>query len=452
MVLPDFPPLLLLLLLFISPLPDSSLSQASSLPAGLAAAGPVLQDGSAFSVVWNMPTAPCQRKYNIHLNLSGFDITENTGQRFQGQNMTIFYRGRLGKYPYLSHDGDAVNGGLPQRGDLAAHLALAQTQISGLLRPRFSGLAVIDWEEWRPLWKRNFGTKAEYRRRSQSLVRRERPELSEREVRSAARREFENGARGFMVETLRLGVRLRPKGLWGFYGLPACFNDHKRDEDGGYSGTCHPGTRRQNDQLSWLWQRSTALYPSIYLPRELSGSGDAALMVRHRLLEALRTASVWRHGNTTNRSTPVLPYARLAFTHTLHFLNKTDLENTLGESAALGAAGVVLWGERRFSKSKAQCLLLRNYVRSVLGPYVRSLKSDTQRCSLQRCYGNGRCARRHPHSGHAISSTSAATTSDPDEVDLLPDPSHFLCQCYPGWTGERCQERKERKRKMDGFL
>lgn len=31
---------------------------------------------------------------------------------------------------------------------------------------------------------------------------------------------------------------------------------------------------------------------------------------------------------------------------------QTDLEHTLGESAALGASGVVLWGELSFAKSK----------------------------------------------------------------------------------------------------
>lgn len=31
---------------------------------------------------------------------------------------------------------------------------------------------------------------------------------------------------------------------------------------------------------------------------------------------------------------------------------QTDLEHTIGESAALGAAGVVLWGELSFAESK----------------------------------------------------------------------------------------------------
>lgn len=41
---------------------------------------------------------------------------------------------------------------------------------------------------------------------------------------------------------------------------------------------------------------------------------------RHTVLEALRVASVWGHGNTSSAPTPVIPYARLAFAHTLKFL------------------------------------------------------------------------------------------------------------------------------------
>lgn len=142
--------------------------------------------------------------------------------------MTIFYRDRLGMYPFISREGWKVNGGIPQLGDLSAHLSLAATQISGLLRPNFTGLAVVDWEEWQPLWEKNFGAKMEYRRLSKLLVRQERPGLSEEAVKSLARQEFEAGARKFMEGTLRLGIRARPKGLWGFYGFPACSNKHKR--------------------------------------------------------------------------------------------------------------------------------------------------------------------------------------------------------------------------------
>ncbi|XP_047467714.1 hyaluronidase-3 [Mugil cephalus] len=410
----------------------------------VAAAGPILQD-QAFVVVWNMPTARCQKRYNIHLGLRDFDILENHKQHFQGQKMTIFYRDRLGKYPYLSRDGRKMNGGIPQLGDLASHLSLTVTQLSAVLKSNFSGMAVIDWEEWRPLWEENFGAKMKYRNLSTLLVRKERPDLKHEAVKLLARQQFEENAQKFMRETLLSAVKDHPKGFWGFYGFPSCFNKNKRKTDVTYTGRCHRGTRHQNDRLSWLWTQSTALYPSIYLPQRLAGSTDAALMVRHRLLESLRVASLWRHGNEANHATPVLAYARLAFTHSLNFLNKTDLEHTLGESASLGAAGVVLWGEMKFAKSKQQCIHLRDYIHNVLGPYVQALRSEVQRCSLQLCSGNGRCVRRRPSSGHRFSSASASA-SGPHDADVLQRlRKHFKCQCYPRWTGRKCQEKVEER-------
>lgn len=142
--------------------------------------------------------------------------------------MTIFYRDHLGMYPFISREGWKVNGGIPQLGDLSAHLALAVTQISSSLWTNFSGLAVIDWEEWQPLWEKNLGKKMVYRRLSKRLVRQERPGLSDKAVRSLARNAFEDSARKFMEVTLQTAVRTRPKGLWGFYGFPVCSNKHKR--------------------------------------------------------------------------------------------------------------------------------------------------------------------------------------------------------------------------------
>lgn len=138
--------------------------------------------------------------------------------------MTIYYRDHLGKYPYLTYEGGKVNGGLPQLGDLPAHLSLAMTQVSGMLRPNFTGLGVIDWEEWHPLWERNSGAKREYRQQSKLLVRQQRPGLSRRATAAAARKEFEEGARKYMEGTLQSAARERPRGLWGFYGFPVCFN------------------------------------------------------------------------------------------------------------------------------------------------------------------------------------------------------------------------------------
>ena len=39
----------------------------------------------------------------------------------------------------------------------------------------FSGLAVIDWEPWRPVWETNWATKRIYKVRSVELVRSKHP-------------------------------------------------------------------------------------------------------------------------------------------------------------------------------------------------------------------------------------------------------------------------------------
>ncbi|XP_018593132.1 hyaluronidase-3 [Scleropages formosus] len=410
----------------------------------VAAAVPLLE-ARPFTVVWNMPTARCEEEYGIHLNLEAFDIIENYHEKFMGQNMTIFYYNRLGLYPYISKEGKRVNGGVPQRGNLEVHLGKARAQIKNLLSPAFHGLAVIDWEKWRPLWVRNFGVLKKYRLMSEGLVKKEHPELSRREVLLRARKEFETGARNFMSQTLKLGADVRPAGLWGFYGLPGCFNYNKRQLSHNYTGHCHPKTSERNDRLDWLWRSSLTLFPSIYLPLPLAGLQNAALMVRYRVLEALRVASKY---SSSSKVMPVLPYARVAFVHTLRFLTKTDLEHTLGEAAALGAAGVVLWGELRFAKSKHQCEMLRDYVAQILGIYVKSLKSRVQQCSVGLCGGNGRCARRDPHSGHymhqsksCLSSTSQWPLSCNSTYENSQLRSAFRCECYQGWTGEWCQER-----------
>ncbi len=89
MVLSHLPlPFFLLFLLFPCTSPSRTCIHGVALPHGplpaVAAAGPILQD-RPFVVVWNMPTARCQKRHDIHLDLGDFDIVENRKQRFQGQ-------------------------------------------------------------------------------------------------------------------------------------------------------------------------------------------------------------------------------------------------------------------------------------------------------------------------------------------------------------------------------
>ncbi|OXB58172.1 hypothetical protein ASZ78_006944 [Callipepla squamata] len=273
------------------------------------------------------------RRFGVGLPLSDYSIVENQGGRFAGQNITIFYKNKFGL-----------------------------------------GLAVVDWEEWRPLWAQNWGSKRIYQLASQ---------------------------------------RLRPAGLWGFYRFPDCFNGNWA-KVANYTGRCRPTEVRRNDHLRWLWAASAALYPSIYLP-PLLPPGLRRRYVHHRLREALRVA-IGR--------LPVVAYSRLSYRRSPRFLEPADLEHTIGESAALGAAGVVLWGDLSYSRSAESCSSLRHYLVSTLGPYVANVTAAAQACSSEQCQGHGRCVRRQPqelgsmlHLADGVGRAEGTVPSEPTDPD-----------------------------------
>ncbi|XP_053932571.1 hyaluronidase-3 isoform X2 [Cuculus canorus] len=383
-----------------------------------------LAGGQPFAVVWNIPSGRCQRRFGVGLPLGDYGIVENRDGHFTGQNITIFYKNKFGLYPYLSRQGIPHNGGIPQRVPLGAHLARAAKDIHHLLRPAFYGLAVVDWEEWKPLWTQNWGSKRIYRAASEQWVQDRHGLLPARWQRRLAQREFEQAAQALMEETLLLGQTVHPEGLWGFYGFPDCLNRNWA-KYANYTGQCQPAEVQRNNQLGWLWAASAALYPSIYLPPALPPTLRRRY-VHHRLREALRVATFGASGLL-----PVVAYSRLSFRRSPRFLELADLVDTIGESAALGAAGLVLWGDLSYSRSAESCASLRHYLVSTLGPYVANVTAAAQQCSDRQCHGHGRCVRRQPHDLGSLLHLGSGTASL----------GFFRCHCYRGWSGEGCARR-----------
>lgn len=409
--------------------------------------GPVVP-GQPFTTVWNANTQWCLERHGVDVDVSVFDVVANPGQTFLGPDMTIFYSSQLGTYPHYTAAGEPVFGGLPQNASLDAHLARAHRDIlAAMPAPGFSGLAVIDWEAWRPRWAFNWDSKDIYRRRSRALVRGQHPDWPAPWVEAAAQAQFQRAAQAWMGGTLRLGQTLRPRGLWGFYGFPDCYNADFLSPN--YTGECPPGVQAQNDQLGWLWDQSRALYPSIYLPAALEGTGKARAYVRHRVGEAFRVA-----GGAGDPSLPVLPYVQIFYDMTSRFLSLEDLEHSLGESAAQGAAGVVLWVSWENTKTKESCQAIKEFVDTTLGPFVLNVTSGARLCSEALCSGQGRCARRpgHPEALLLLSPSSFSIELPPDGGPLTlrgalsPEDRkrmavEFQCHCYPGWRGARCEQR-----------
>lgn len=264
---------------------------------------PLIHD-HPFVAIWNAPTDQC-RKLEIPLNTAAFQAV-TTPAAVPGQFLTIFYENRLGIYPNADTVKHRVyQGGIPQNGNLTEHLAKARGQIDHYISQDSSpGLAVIDWESWRPLWDQNWGSKRIYQKLSITHALEMAPFLSSEEISRLAKSHFEQAGRRFMEKTISLGISQRPSRRWGFYLFPDCYNYGWKKA--GYTGKCSAKTKDQNNQMLWLWERSTALFPSVYLHLSLRNTPQAALFVRNRVQEALRVAALPKRPYTV----PVYVYSR----------------------------------------------------------------------------------------------------------------------------------------------
>ncbi|XP_006012183.1 hyaluronoglucosaminidase 6 [Latimeria chalumnae] len=415
------------------------------------AKSPVLPD-KPFIVVWNAPTEQCRLRYKVNLDLRVFDIVTNPNETLSGSNVTIFYHDRLGYYPYYSHHKKPVNGGLPQNESLAKHLKKAESDIDRFLPfKNFHGLGVIDWENWRPQWIRNWGLKDIYRNKSKELVKKYHPHWSVKKIRKEARKQFEAAGKDFMNRTLLLAEQMRPNGLWGYYLFPDCYNyDYKKDPHK-YTGKCPDIEYIRNDRLLWLWEESTALYPSIYLEKKLKSTANALKFVHYRVKEAVRVASIAKK----DYALPIFVYSRPFYTHSIQALTEEDLISTIGQSAAMGAAGVVLWGSMQYARSKKNCLLVKENIDGPLGHYVINVTSAAELCSKVLCSKNGKCIRQSLDSGTYLHlnpssftiKTNFATrgpkffvTGEHTDEDVKAMKQKFMCQCYQGWVGMFCEQ------------
>lgn len=267
---------------------------------------PPLVPNHPFIAIWNAPISVC-KKHEIPLDLATFQAV-TTPAPVPDQFLTLFYEDRLGLYPKVDvHTQKSYRGGIPQNGSLTAHLDKAGREINQYMSQDTPGLTVIDWESWRPLWDRNWGSKRIYQKLSIEYAQKMKPLLSKTEIHELAKTQFEQEGRRFMESTLGLGIARQPSRHWGFYLFPDCYN-HGWEETG-YTGTCSPKTQEQNDRLLWLWRRSTALFPSIYIAEGLRNSWNAKLYVRNRVQEAMRVAALPERSHTA----PTYVYSRILY-------------------------------------------------------------------------------------------------------------------------------------------
>ncbi|XP_032761136.1 LOW QUALITY PROTEIN: hyaluronidase-5-like [Rattus rattus] len=406
---------------------------------------PPLIPNVPFLCAWNAPTESCATRFNQPLDLSLFSLVGSPRKTAIGHPVTIFYSDRLGLYPHIDEMHTAFHGGIPQLGSLKSHLEIAKSDIYHYMPIDNVGLAVIDWEDWRPTWSRNWKFKDIYRNKSIEFVQQQNTQLNLTEAVRRAKQEFEEAARNFMEQTLKLGKSLRPNHLWGFYLFPDCYNNNFQDAN--YKGECPDIEKKRNDALFWIWKESTALYPSIYLKSSLKSSSLAALYVRNRVQEAIRMSKV----KDPHNPLPIFVYFRPVFTDlTFQYLEQDDLVNTIGETVALGASGIVLWGTLNLSQTMKSCMNLHDYLKTTLNPYIINVTLAAKMCSQTLCQNQGICSRKDWNSNdylhlsprnfqiHFIKHGKYEIIGSPTLDDLQYFSKNFRCSCFSNLD---CKER-----------
>lgn len=330
---------------------------------------PVLGYGIDFRVYWNIPTFMCL-KYNMSFENStkSYGIIQNQHDDFRGDQISILYD--PGDFPAIlqnSSSGEYFyrNGGVPQRGNIAEHLEIFKQHVNELIPDqKFRGLAVIDFESWRPTYRQNFGTLKPYKDLSEKIEKQRHPFRPENRIQRDAERHFESAARRFMEETLRLGQKLRPNAAWGYYGLPYCFNGRSNSIE-----SCPTHVQRENMHLRWLFESVDAVYPSVYL-REQTPVQYRVPMVRGRIEESKRLI---RRLPLAVRP-DILVYHRYLYTDTLKFLTESETFQVFKAIKDTGADGIVLWGSSDDLNTKEKCTNFNEYLTNILGPVISSLQ------------------------------------------------------------------------------
>lgn len=84
------------------------------------------------------------------------------------------------------------------------------------------------------------------------------------------------------------------------------------------------------------------------------------------------------------------------YTNLILFHTQADLDNTIGQAADLGVSGIVMWGNRRDENTSPEiCRQINDYIQTKLGPYFKNTELVSEKCSEERCSGNGRCIKEN---------------------------------------------------------
>ncbi|XP_059622658.1 hyaluronidase-like [Phlebotomus argentipes] len=326
-----------------------------------------------FKIYWNVPTHLCKNhiKHNVTFDqlLTELNIIHNINDSFRGEKFNILYS--PGLWPSLEHN-KSVNGEMPHHGNLSLHLTELKNYVNHNISDNFTGLAVIDMESWRPIFRQNTGWMTIYRERVfDEQFEGNLKELDKEENKSfrnyifkKAAEIFEPMAKMFMNESIALVKKLKSNAHWGYYGFPYCFNMRSNDRN----ESCPEIVQKENNRTDWLFKSYDYWFPSVYISNDNFTEDERRQLVSGRVTEYNRVRKF------SNSKAEIYPYVWFLYNLRDEYLNATDMKMTLETLKNGTMNGAVIWGSSANIKNETMCQNLYNYVNGTLRSVLQELK------------------------------------------------------------------------------
>jgi hyaluronoglucosaminidase len=217
----------------------------------------------------------------------------------------------------INRDGEVIhkNGGLPQKGNLTVHLSKLEDRINEFIPNKtFDGLAVIDFEHWRPIFRQNFyGHLTVYRNMTLREIKQKHPTWTRDQIEAQARSVFETAAIYFVNRTMLRAKKLRPNAKWGYYGFPHCFNRYRTLSD---IDRCPEQVEQENNKLMSMFHN--AIYPSIYINQNQTDEH----LTKYVMGKMYETNRILKQLTGGGADVLKLPFIRYQYTDTMNFMKE----------------------------------------------------------------------------------------------------------------------------------
>jgi hypothetical protein len=186
---------------------------------------------------------------------------------------------------------------------------------------------------------------------------------------------------------------MRPKALWGFYGMVGCDGQYDLPaQPSGGIGSCSAEIQARNDALAPLWAAGTALFPSVYSTCQYDPTAQPEACEKNSSLAQKIPTALAEVQRVNRAKLPVVPFTwfDLYTQHCAHsppaglghcplMKSPEDLDTEFARALKFpGVDGLIVWGSHGDVRpNTTDCLDFTEYWYTTLGPFLETIQNKS---------------------------------------------------------------------------